>query len=100
MANVPFSSPFTKSFVHTDVSVGVSAAEILAPTINPYDKRVLLIVQNQHSTATVEVIFNSTGSSGIVLMPNQSISIENYNGAVRAVASGAATPVHIAYALV
>lgn len=100
MGNIAFSTPFTKSFVHSDVTVGTSASEILAQTTNPYDKRVLLIVQNQHLSATVEVIFASTGGSGIMLMPNQSISIENYNGAVRAVASGAATPVHIAYSLV
>lgn len=100
MANVPFSSPFTKAFTHTNVSVGVAAAEILPATTNPYDKRVLLMIQNQHATNSVQIIFNSAGTAGIVLLPNQSISIENYNGPVRAVASGASTTVHLAYSLV
>jgi hypothetical protein len=100
MANIAFSTPFTKSFIHTNATVGVAATEILAATANAYDKRVLLIVQNQHATNSVQVIFDSVGSSGIMLLPNQSISIENYNGPVRAVASGATTPVHIAQALV
>lgn len=97
---ISFSIPFTHSFTHTDATVGTSASQVLAETTNSYDKRVLLLVQNQSTTATVEVIFSTTGASGIILMPNQSISIENYNGAVRAIASAAATPVHIAVALV
>lgn len=100
MANITFSTPFTHSFTHSDVTVGTSASQILAETTNPYDKRVLLLVQNQSTTATVEVIFASSGASGIILNPMQSISIENYNGAVRAVASAASTPVHIALSLV
>ena len=100
MANVPFSSPFTKSFTHTSVSVGTSASEILPATTNPYDKRVLLMIQNQHATNSVQVVFAATGSTGLVLLPNQSLSIENYNGPVRAVASGASTTVHIALSLV
>ena len=100
MANIAFSTPFTHSFTHTDVTVGTSASQILAETTNSYDKRVMLLVQNQSTTATLEVIFATTGSSGIVLTPGQSISIENYNGAVRAIASAASTPVHIALSLV
>ena len=100
MANIAFSTPFSKSFTHTDVNVGVTVAEILAPTTNPYEKRVMLIVQNKHATATIQVIFASAGSSGILLMPQQSLSIENYNGPVRAIASAAATPVHLAYSFV
>lgn len=100
MANIAFSTPFTKSFTHSDATVGTAASEILAPTTNSHDRRVMLIVQNKHSTATIQVIFASSGSSGILLMPQQSLSIENYNGAVRAIASAAATPVHLAYSLV
>lgn len=100
MSNITFSTPFTKSFVHTDVTVGTTASEILPQTTNPWDKRIMVLVQNQHTTNSIEVIFASTGSSGITLMPFQSISLENYNGAIRAIASGASTPVHIAYAQV
>jgi hypothetical protein len=100
MANIAFSTPFTKSFIHTNATVGVSATEILAATANAHDKRVMLIIQNQHAANSVQVVFASTGSSGVMLLPNQSISIENYNGPVRAVASGPDTAVHIAQALV
>lgn len=100
MSNISISSPFTRAFTHTDVTVGTSASQILAETTNSYDKRVLLLVQNQSTTATVEVIFATTGASGIILTPGQSITIDNYNGAVRAIASAASTPVHIAYSVV
>jgi hypothetical protein len=100
MANIAFSSPFSKSFTHTDTTVGTSAIEVLAPTTNPYDKRIILVVQNKSNTAVVEVIFASSGSVGLELQPNQSCTIENYNGAVRAISDTASTTVHLAYALI
>lgn len=100
MGNITFSTPFTKSFVHTDNTVGTTASEILAPTANAYDKRVLLVIQNKSNTAVVEVIFGTTGSVGLELQPNQSCTVENYNGAVRAISDTASTTVHTAVALV
>ena len=100
MANIAFSTPFTKSFSHSDATVGTSASEILAPTTNPYDKRVMLVIQNKSDTAVVQVIFATTGSVGLELQPNQSATLENYNGAVRAISNTASTTVHIALALV
>lgn len=100
MAHISFSTPFTKSFVHTNVNVGTTDAEILPATAESYDKRVMLIIQNKHASATIQVVFAPSGAVGIFLAPLQSISIENYNGPVRAIASAAATPVHIAYSLV
>lgn len=100
MANIAFSTPFTKSFTHTDVSVGTSAVEILAPTTNSHDKRVMLVVQNKSDTAILQVIFATSGSVGLELQPNQSCTLENYNGAVRAISDVASTSVHLAYATV
>lgn len=100
MANITFSSPFTKSFSHSDTTVGTSASQILAPTTNPYDKRVMLVIQNKHDTAIIQVIFAATGSVGLELQPNQSCTLENYNGAVRAISDTASSTVHIAQALV
>lgn len=100
MANIAFSTPFTKSFIHSDETVGTSASQILAPTTNPYDKRVMLVVQNKSDTAIVQVIFAATGAVGLELQPNQSCTLENYNGAVRAISDTASTTVHIAQALV
>lgn len=100
MANIAFSTPFTKSFTHSDVTVGTTASQIVAPTTNSYDRRVMLIIQNKSDTAIVQVIFATTGSVGLELQPNQSATIENYNGAVRAISDTAGTTVHIALALV
>lgn len=100
MANIAFSTPFTKSFSHSDVTVGTTASEILAPTTNSFDKRVMLVVQNKSDTAIVQVIFSTSGSVGLELQPNQSCTLENYNGAVRAISDTASTTVHIAVALV
>jgi hypothetical protein len=100
MANIAFSTPFTKSFTHTDVSVGTSVVEILPPTANAYDKRVMLVVQNKSNTAILQVIFATSGSVGLELQPNQSCTLENYNGAVRAISDTASTDVHLAYATV
>lgn len=100
MANIAFSTPFTKSFLHSDTTVGTSASQILAPTANPYDKRVMLVVQNKSDTAIIQVIFAATGSVGLELQPNQSCTLENYNGAVQAISDTAGTTVHIAQALV
>lgn len=100
MANITFSSPFTKSFSHSDTTVGTSASQILAPTSNPYDKRVMLVIQNKSDTAVIQLIFATSGSVGLELQPNQSCTLENYNGAVQAISDTASTTVHIAYALV
>ena len=100
MANIAFSTPFTKSFLHSNVTVETTDSQILAPTTNPYDKRVMLVVQNKSDVAVVQVIFAATGAVGLELQPNQSVSIENYNGAVRAISDTAGTTVHIAQALV
>lgn len=100
MANIAFSTPFTKSFIHNDSTVGTSASQILAPTSNAYDKRVILVVQNKSDTAVVQVIFGTTGAIGLELQPNQSCTVENYNGAVRAISDTADTIVHTAEAFV
>lgn len=100
MANIAFSTPFTKSFIHTDVNVDDVVSQILAPTTNPYDKRVMLVIQNKSDTAVIQVIFAASGSIGLELQPNQSCTLENYNGAVRAISDTAGTAVHIAQALV
>lgn len=98
MSKITFSSPFTKSFSHEDATVGTSASQILAPTTNSYDRRVMLVIQNKSNTAVIEVIFADTGSVGLELQPNQSCTLENYNGAVRAISDTASTTVHIAQA--
>ena len=97
MANISFSSPFLRGFTHTAVSVGTSASTALAVAVTP-ERRCSVIIQNQHATALVTVIFADTGSAGLKVKAGESISLDNYNGIVRCVSDTAATPVHIAYA--
>lgn len=100
MSNITFSSPFTRSFSHSDTTVGTSATQILGPTTGPSQRRVMLVIQNKSDTAIVQVIFAATGSVGLELQPNQSATLENYNGTVRAISDTASTTVHIAEAIV
>jgi hypothetical protein len=100
MSQIAFSSPFTRNFTHSDHTVGTSATQILAAVSSPSQKRVMLVVQNKSDTAIIQVIFSATGSVGLELQPNQSCTLENYNGAVRAISDTASTTVHIAVALV
>jgi hypothetical protein len=102
MANISFSTPFTKNFSHLDHSVGTTKVQVRGNVLPSaaFNKRVIVVVQNQHATAKVQVIFNDTDTVGIMLFPEQSISIENYNGFVFAVSDTASTPVHSATAVV
>ena len=97
MSNFKFSSPILRGFTHVQSSVGTTVSTILAVATTP-ERRVSVIVQNQHATAVIEVILANTGSDGLLIQPNQSISLDNYNGIIRCVSDTAATPVHIAYA--
>ena len=97
MANFSFSSPLIRRFTHTDVTVGTSAFSALAVAVTP-ERRVIVIVQNKSTSASIQVTLSDTGTSGIFVPPLGNISIDNYNGEVRVIASAAATPVHIAYA--
>ena len=97
MANISFSSPFLRGFTHATETVGTSASTALAVAVTP-ERRCSVIIQNQHATAVVTVIFADTGSAGLKVKAGESISLDNYNGIVRCVSDTASTPVHIAYA--
>ena len=99
MANFLFSSPLIRGFTHTDVTAGTSVSTALAVAVTP-ERRVIVIVQNKSTSASIQVILADTGTSGIFVPPLGNISIDNYNGIVRVIASAAATPVHIAYSVV
>jgi uncharacterized protein (DUF111 family) len=98
MANISFSSPFIRDFTHTETSVGTSAITALAAATTP-ERRVSVIIQNQHASALLTVVFASTGTTGLKVKAGESISLDNYNGIVRCISDTAATPVHIAYAV-
>jgi hypothetical protein len=97
MANISFSSPFIRGFTHATISVGTSASTILDHAVTPI-RRVSVIIQNQHATATITVRFSESGSDGLLVKAGESISLDNYNGHVRCLSTSADTPVHIAFA--
>lgn len=101
MAYIQTSSPFIRSMTHSDVSVSnASVTEILAAA-SATEKRIIVFVQNKSATANLYVIYNSTGSVGILVPPLSNTSIENYTGSVRVITDSAtASTVHIAYATV
>ncbi len=99
MANISFSTPFIRGFIHQETNAGTTASTLLPAAETPI-RRVVVIVQNKSTSATIEVIMAETGSSGILIPALGNISLDNYNGIVRVVASAESTPVHIAYATV
>jgi len=98
MANITISSPFIRGFTHTAVTVGTSSAVALDAAVTP-ERRISVILQNQHASAIVTVRFAATGTVGLNVKPGESISLDNYNGHIRCSSDTAATPVHIAYAV-
>jgi hypothetical protein len=96
MANIQISTPFLRSISHTDQTIGTSKVQILTVPTNISEKRIVVIVQNKSSTATIQVIGNATDTVGLSVPPLGSIKLDNYNGALYAFSSSAGTSVHIA----
>jgi hypothetical protein len=102
MANISFSTPFTKSFVHANHSVTTTKSKILdiVEPSDAYNRRVTTVIQNKSTTTDVDIIFNPSSTVGITLLPSQSISLENYNGVVFAKSASGTITVHTATASV
>lgn len=92
---VQFSSPALKKLTHFDINVtDAGFTQVLAvPTIP--SRRIIVIVQNK-SAVNIEVVFGTDGS-GILVLPNQLISMDNYNGVVNCKSASGSSLVHIAY---
>lgn len=97
MSNISISSPFLRAFTHATVTVGTSASTVLDAAITPA-RRISVIVQNQHATATITVRFSESGTEGFQVKAGETISLDNYNGHIRCSSDTASTPVHIAFA--
>ena len=100
MAQIQISTPFLRSISHTDQTIGTSKVQILAAPTNISEKRIVVIVQNKASSATIEVIGNATDTVGLIVPALGSVKLDNYNGVLFAKASGAGTLIHIAVASV
>jgi hypothetical protein len=99
MSNISISSPFLTSFTHADFSVGTTASSLLS-AVSAGQRRVMTVIQNKNGTAAIQVILNATGTSGILVPAKSNLSLDNYNGPIRCISDTAATPVHVAYAIV
>ena len=101
MAHIQISSPLLRSFVHEDGTVDTVATASGSTQILDYPttgtKRIIVIIQNKSTTASIEVIFNATGDDGILVAAGQLLSVDNYNGIIRVNASADTTPIHLAY---
>ena len=100
MGQISISTPFLKSISHSDVTVGTTKSQIVTIPTNISEKRIVVIVQNKSSTATIQVIGNATDTVGLAVSPLSSIKLDNYNGALYAVSTAASTSVHIAISAV
>jgi hypothetical protein len=100
MGQISISTPFLRSISHSDVTVGTSVSQVVTVPTNISEKRIVVIVQNKSSTATIQVIGNATDTVGLAVPPLGSIKLDNYNGALYAVSTAAGTSVHIAIASV
>jgi len=95
-SQISISTPFLKGISHSDVTIGTTKTLILAAPTEVYVKRIVVIVQNKSSTANVQLIGNATDTTGLLISPLSSITLDNYNGSLYALSSAAGTIVHIA----
>lgn len=97
---VRFSSPFIKGLNQSNTSVtattGATAQTLLAKA-EAHERRAVVIVQNQNTTNTVYLLLSDSASVGLLIPPLGSVSFDNYNGIIKAYATGASV-VHVAYA--
>jgi hypothetical protein len=98
MSHISVSSPFLVSFTHADIAVDNTVPTEVLATAPTGTRRILTVVQNKHSTATIQVILNSTGSTGIAVLAGSNLTLDNYNGPVRCISTVDDSIVHIAYA--
>ena len=96
---IQFSSPLLKKFTHANVTVGTSVLTLTAAA-DVGEKRIVVIIQNKSDSNNVEAILNSTDSVGILIPPLSTLSLDNYQGVVRAKATASGTVVHLSIASV
>ena len=98
-SQIQISSPFLKSYSHTNYTVGITKIKVLDFPDVP-KKRISLIIQNQSpATQILYIILNPNDDVGIAISSLSSYVFDNYNGQVWVKGSDAGTVVHIAEAL-
>jgi len=101
MSYISTSSPFVRTFTHSDVSASNAGITEILAAASATEKRIIVFVQNKSPSANLYVIYSATASVGILVPALSSTSIENYTGSVRVTTDSAtASTVHLAYAQV
>jgi hypothetical protein len=95
MSIISTSSPFLRSFTTTQTTLSTTKIEVLALPTNITTKRIIVLIQNLSTTATVQVMGNATDTVGVVLLPQAQFSIDNYQGVLHAVASAGTPAINI-----
>jgi len=101
MSKIEYQGPFIKSYTHSDLTTSATAntATTILPIAPVGTRRVQVLIQNQSTSNSIEVIFNETGTAGLILPPQGNIGVDNYNGAVRVISPNISVPIHLAYAV-
>jgi hypothetical protein len=99
MSAIQISSPILKGFIHSDVTLSTTSAVILDANATS-SKRIIVLIQNKSATAVIQVRFAETGTVGIIVPPLSNISIDNYNGHVRAFTDTDGSIAHVAYSAI
>jgi hypothetical protein len=94
---VSFSTPALRKLTHLpNYTCTTSYVEVLAPRVLP-ERRVLVIIQNKSTSATLEIVLDSTGTDGLIVGPLGTLTVDNYNGPIRLKSTTAGSIAHIAY---
>jgi hypothetical protein len=95
MAYISTSSPFLRSFTTTQTTLSTTKTQVLALPADISTKRIIVLVQNLSTTATVQIMGNATDTVGVNLPPLSQFSIDNYNGVLHAVANSGTPAINI-----
>lgn len=98
-SNISITAPFVPAFVHADVTLSTTVAQVLPASVTP-EKRVSLIVQNKDAAIAAEIILAGSGATGLILAAGATLSLDCYKGAVRAKSASGTPTLHIAYAII
>lgn len=98
-ANITITAPFVPYFSHNDVTLSTTFSTVLSASVTP-EKRVSLIIQNKDTSINAEIVLNDSGSTGIILAPGASLSLDCYKGTVLAKSASGTPTLHIAYAII
>lgn len=97
---VRFSSPFVKGLNQSNTSVTATTsaeAQTLLAKAEAHERRAVVIVQNQDSSNILYLLLSDSSTVGLLVPPLGNVSFDNYNGIIKAYASGTSV-VHLAYA--